>query len=80
MAMDNEAGGTPIRWHRLALLSPFVWQLGFAGIANNIVWRPFGLPFQMVWQMAGILVASAAIAWVFLRDEALDHGDNVGQP
>lgn len=58
------------RWYRLILLTPFVWQLACAWLANGIAWRPFGLPFQMVWQMAGVFVASAAIAFVFRLDEA----------
>jgi hypothetical protein len=59
------------RWHRLALLLPFVWQLGLAWFANGVSWQPFGLSFQMVWQMLGIPVASGAIAWVFVRDESM---------
>jgi hypothetical protein len=80
MDMRDETGKTPIRWYRLALLLPFAWQLGFAGIANDITWRFFGLPFQMLWQMMGILVASGAIAWVFRRDEACGQGDDMGRP
>ncbi|UAK22915.1 DUF3311 domain-containing protein [Sphingomonas nostoxanthinifaciens] len=64
------AEARPARRHRLVLLLPFVWQLALAPVANGVTWRPLGLPFQMVWQMAGVLVASAAIAWVFGRDEA----------
>ncbi|WP_174298776.1 DUF3311 domain-containing protein [Sphingomonas bacterium] len=63
------------RLYRFALLLPFAWQLGGAGAANRIMWRPFGLPFQMAWQMAGVLVASAAIAFVFRRDEAAASTD-----
>jgi len=73
--VEAEKRGEGRRWHRLALLLPFVWQLGFAGIANMVTWRPLGLPFQMVWQMAGVLVASAAIAWVYRRDRALGTVD-----
>ncbi|WP_420139791.1 DUF3311 domain-containing protein [Sphingomonas sp.] len=67
---DEPRSSGDLGWHRLALLLPFIWQLGLAGFANDVTWRPFGLPFQMVWQMMGVPVASAAIAWVFLRDEA----------
>lgn len=64
------------RYHRLALLLPFVWQLGAVGLVNAVAWRPFGLPFPMVWQMAGIVIASATIAFVFWRDETYgDSGD-----
>lgn len=58
-----------IPWRRLVLLVPFVWQLGLAGVVNGIPWRPLGMTFQMAWQMAGVLVASASIAFVFWRDE-----------
>ncbi|MDN8891467.1 DUF3311 domain-containing protein, partial [Staphylococcus aureus] len=46
------------------LLLPFVWQVGAVPLVNDIAWRPFGLPFPMVWQMAGVLFASAIIALV----------------
>ncbi|WP_198351204.1 DUF3311 domain-containing protein [Flavisphingomonas formosensis] len=77
--MNGEAPGERRRWHRLALLLPFIWQLGFAGIVNDIAWRPFGMPFQMVWQMAGVLVASAAIAWVYRRDAAFTARSEAGE-
>lgn len=54
----------------LLLLLPFVWQLGFASWANDVAWRPLGLPFGMVWQMAGIVFATAVLALRF----ALDRG------
>lgn len=54
----------------LLLLLPFVWQLGFASWANGIEWRPLGLPFGMVWQMAGIVFATAVLALRF----AIDRG------
>jgi hypothetical protein len=78
--VDNADNRHPARWHRLALLLPFLWQLGFAGMANDVQWQPLGLPFQMVWQMAGVLIASAAIAWVFRRDEALDADGEAQEP
>lgn len=52
----------------LLLLLPFVWQLGFAGWANDVAWAPFGLPFGMVWQMAGILFATVVLALRFMVD------------
>lgn len=51
------------------LASPFLWQVALAPFANAVRWAPLGLPFQLVWQMAGVLVASAAIGTVFLIDE-----------
>ncbi len=78
--MKEQGGTARFRWHRLALLLPFVWQLALAWIANGVAWRPFGLPFQMVWQMLGVLVASAAIAWVFARDEAWGSAEGAEKP
>ena len=57
----------------LLLLLPFVWQLGLASWANDVEWRPFGLPFAMAWQMAGILFATAVLGlryWIDARAEA----------
>ncbi len=56
------------RSHRWWLLFPFVWQAGLAPLVNDVGQRPFGLPFPMVWQMAGIVLTSLVIAWVFRRD------------
>ena len=52
----------------LLLLLPFVWQLGFAPWANDVEWAPLGLPFGMVWQMAGILFATAVLGLRFMLD------------
>ncbi|PXW74445.1 uncharacterized protein DUF3311 [Blastomonas natatoria] len=52
------------RWHLALLLLPFLWQVGAVPLVNDIAWRPFGLPFPIVWQMAGVLFASAVIALV----------------
>ncbi|MFT4055473.1 MAG: DUF3311 domain-containing protein [Novosphingobium sp.] len=52
----------------LLLLLPFVWQLGFALWANGVEWAPLGLPFGMVWQMAGILFATAVLGLRFMLD------------
>lgn len=53
----------------ILLASPFLWQVALAPFANAVRWTPLGLPFQLVWQMAGVLLASAAIGTVFLIDE-----------
>jgi hypothetical protein len=55
-------------WHRWLLLAPFVWQVGLAPLVNDVGLRPFGLPFPMAWQMAGILIASLAIGIVYRLD------------
>jgi hypothetical protein len=56
------------RRHRWLLLIPFLWQIGGVPFVNDIAWRPLSLPFPMVWQMAGILVTSAIIAFIFSID------------
>ena len=67
---------------RLLLLSlPFIWQIGFCAFANGVAWQPFGLPFQLVWQMTGVLIASTAIGIAFRMDEhAPDRVDSEPQP
>lgn len=56
------------RRHRWLLLIPFLWQIGGVPLVNDVAWRPFSLPFPMVWQMAGILITSAIIAFIFSID------------
>jgi hypothetical protein len=56
------------RPHRWLLLIPFLWQIGGIPLVNDIAWRPFSLPFPMVWQMAGIVVTSLIIAFIFSID------------
>ncbi len=53
-----------LRWHHLWLLVPFLWQVGGVPWANGVAWRPFGLPFLMAWEMAGVVAASLTIAFV----------------
>jgi hypothetical protein len=55
--------------HRWLLVLPFVWQIAMVPLVNDIVWRPFGLPFPMVWQMAGIVFATLVIALVHDLDK-----------
>jgi hypothetical protein len=62
--------------HRWLLVVPFLWQIAAVPFVNDIAWRPMSLPFPMVWQMAGILVASAMIAIVFHLDERLEADTN----
>jgi hypothetical protein len=54
--------------HRWLLLTPFVWQAALAPLVNDIALRPFGLPFPMAWQMAGVVLTSVVIAIVFRLD------------
>lgn len=67
------------RRHRWLLLIPFLWQVGAVPLVNDVAWRPFSLPFPMVWQMAGILVTSAIIAFIFAIDrQHPEFGDSDG--
>jgi carbon starvation protein CstA len=54
--------------HRWLLLVPFAWQAGLAPLVNDVAARPFGLPFPMAWQMAGILLTSVVIGLVYAID------------
>lgn len=63
------------RLHRWLLLLPFGWQLALAPWANGLDARPLGLPFPMVWQMAGVVLASACIAVVLVLDRRADAAD-----
>lgn len=63
----------PRRWHRWLLLLPFIWQVGFVPLVNDISWRPLSLPFPMVWQMAGVILATLVIAVVFAIDRRLER-------
>lgn len=65
---DPYDAGPAFRRADLLLLLPFLWQLGLAPWANGVAWRPLGLPFQMVWQMAGILFATLVIALRYRLD------------
>ena len=59
----------PRRHYRWLLLLPFIWQIAMVPLINDIAWRPFGLPFPMVWQMAGIILATVMIAIVHRLDK-----------
>jgi hypothetical protein len=65
--------------HRWLLLLPFIWQIGLVPFANDVQVRVVGLPFPMVWQMAGVLVATLCIALVFRIDRRIE-GDDDGIP
>jgi hypothetical protein len=70
MPPETPSGKPPRRQrHRLLLLLPFAWQIGMVPVVNDIAWRPFSMPFPMVWQMAGVIVASICIAVVFTLDK-----------
>jgi hypothetical protein len=59
----------PALKHRWLLVLPFLWQIGLVPAVNDIAWRPFGLPFPLVWQLAGVVFASLIIALVHALDQ-----------
>lgn len=68
MATQSPAPYRP-RTYLWLLVLPFVWQIGGTPLANGIDWHPLGLPFLMVWQMAGVVFSSVVFAWVFHLDK-----------
>lgn len=60
---------TARRHYRWLLWVPFIWQAALVPWSNGVAWRPFGLPFPMVWQMAGILVTTAVLWLVYRLDQ-----------
>lgn len=60
------------RAHRWLLLLPFAWQVALVPLVDDVALRPFGLPFPMAWQMAGILFTTAVVALVYRIDRARD--------
>lgn len=61
------------------LLVPFLWQAALAPWSNGVLWQPFGLPFPMAWQMAGILVTTAILWWVNRCDKANAAAANLAE-
>lgn len=71
MIIDSQHASTPpvVRRPYLWLLAlPFAWQLGMAPFINEVRFTPFGLPFALAWQMAGVVLASLVFALVFALD------------
>jgi len=66
---EGERGSARSRpWHYLLLVVPFVWQVALLPWANDVRLAPFGIPFAMLWQMGGIVVATAAIGLTYRID------------
>ena len=68
---DPSPAARPVRprlWHRWLLVFPFIWQAFLAPVVNDVALTPFGLPFPMFWQMAGIVLTTVVIAIVFRLD------------
>tara|TARA_B100000678_G_scaffold124298_1_gene104036 strand:- start:3535 stop:3792 length:258 start_codon:yes stop_codon:yes gene_type:complete len=70
---NDRRSGTRGRWHLLLLLVPFVWQVGAIPWINDITWDGLFLPFPMLWQMIGIVVATASIGAVYRIDRKRAH-------
>lgn len=66
---DDRDASTGLSWLDLLLVLPFLWQLGLAPWANGVEWAPFGLPFGMAWQMAGIVFATLVLGLRFKLDD-----------
>jgi len=71
MSGERETTDLPrrVRAHYWILVVPFVWQLGLAPCVNDVVIRGCPIPFPMLWQMMGVVLASATIATVFRIDQ-----------
>jgi hypothetical protein len=63
-----DIGSAPHRPHLVLLALPFIWQVGCIPLVNEVALRPLGMPFPMVWQMAGVVFASLVFALVFHLD------------
>jgi hypothetical protein len=67
------------RAHYWLLGLPFVWQLALAPYVNEVVVHGCPIPFPMLWQMMGVVLASATIAVVFRIDQR-DEAAKVDEP
>ncbi|WP_202385630.1 DUF3311 domain-containing protein [Altericroceibacterium endophyticum] len=65
---NGQRSGAQRPWHFLLLLVPFIWQVAAIPLVNDIRWDGLFLPFPMLWQMVGILVATASIGTVYKID------------
>lgn len=69
---DPPAGEGARRMHRALLLLPFVWQAALIPVVNEVAWQPWGLPFPMAWQMAGVVLTTVVIGIVYAIDLRID--------
>lgn len=66
------------RLHRVLLLVPFAWQAALVPFVNDVAWQPWGLPFPMAWQMAGVVLTTLLIGCVYLLDRRIDARIGLG--
>jgi hypothetical protein len=78
--MSGNEPGRRGHGHRWLLILPFLGQIGMVPFVNDIAWRPWSLPFPMVWQMMGIVLASIVIAIVFHLDRRIEPDDEDAAP
>ena len=76
MVVPSKPSVSTQRLYYLLFLVPFIWQLGLAPYANAVTWQPFGLPFQMVWQMTGIVLTSFILFFIYRLDLARDRAQS----
>jgi hypothetical protein len=79
---ERKAGDLPPRRrvHYGLLAIPFVWQLALAPYVNGIVIRGCPIPFPMLWQMLGVVLASTIIAIVFHIDRRMESAQTNDPP
>lgn len=73
--MDDRGSRPAPRRHLALLLVPFVWQVGLLPFVNGIAWTWYSIPFPMLWQMAGIVIATIAIGTVYRIDRRREAAD-----
>ena len=56
-----DIGSAPHRPHLVLLALPFIWQVGCIPLVNEVALRPLGMPFPMVWQMAGVVTLQTGV-------------------
>jgi hypothetical protein len=61
------------RKHWCLLAIPYIWDVLLIPYANRVTLRPLGIPFLLIWMMAGIILTSVCIAAVFSIDKKLER-------
>jgi hypothetical protein len=61
------------RKHWCLLAIPYIWDVLLIPQVNQVTLRPLGVPFLLLWMMAGIIVTSVCIGIVFSLDRKLER-------